>query len=227
MIVYVSLAAIGLSFDMLCKKVAYWAMSSRIPRKFPFPGDPTNSLSPLNAKTRAAINLITLTTHFNTGLQYCSWRSTCCVSSVTFRPIAFNLLLKAIVAFNVLLTAYDYVDSELLEFFILLNFSNHLMKDPIVKSCNCLTNNVHCNDTAGTTSPALHRGHLRSYQPECPDNSFQSNSLNLHTGSRATWSTWTKTSAQVEHAFCQQASFSPRVTTSNFSNSNSPLRINT
>ena len=65
-------------------------------------------------------------------------------------------------------------------------------------SCDCLTNNVHCNDTAGMTSPALHRGHLRSYQPECPDNSFQSNSLNLHTGSRATWSTRTRTSAQLD-----------------------------
>ena len=63
--------------------------------------------------------------------------------------------------------------------------------------------------TAGTTSPALHRGHLRSYQPECPDNSFQSNSINMRTGSRATWSTRTRTSTQVEHAFCQQASFSP------------------
>ena len=73
--VCVSLAAISLSFDILCKKVAYWAMSSRIPRKFPFLCDLTNSLSPLNAKSRLAINLITLTTRFNTGLQYCSRRS--------------------------------------------------------------------------------------------------------------------------------------------------------
>ena len=57
---------------MLFKKVAYWAMSSRIPRKFPFLGDPTNSLSPLNAKSRSAINLITMTTHYKTDLQYCS-----------------------------------------------------------------------------------------------------------------------------------------------------------
>ena len=63
-IVCVSLATTGLSFDMLCKKVAYWAMSSRTPRKFPFLGDPTNSLSPLNAKSCSAINLITLTTLF-------------------------------------------------------------------------------------------------------------------------------------------------------------------
>ena len=58
--------------SMLCKKVAYWAMSSRIPRKFPFLGDPTNSLSPLTAKPRSAINLIALTARFNNGLQYCS-----------------------------------------------------------------------------------------------------------------------------------------------------------
>ena len=94
---------------MLCKKVAYWAMSSRIPRKFPCLGDLTNSLSPLNAKSGSAINLITLTTRYNTGLQYCSRRSTCCVSSISFHQIAFNLLLKAIVAFNVLLTAHDFV----------------------------------------------------------------------------------------------------------------------
>ena len=68
--------------------------------------------------TFAFTNLITLTTRFNTGLQYCSRRSTCCVSSVSFRPIAFNLLLKAIVAFNVLLTAHDYED-------VLVNGSNH------------------------------------------------------------------------------------------------------
>ena len=117
-IVYVSLVEIGLSFDMLCKKVAYWAMSSRIPIKSPFLGDPTNSLSHLNAKSCSAINLITLTTRYKTGLQYCSRRSSCCVSSVTFRPIAFNLLLKAIVAFNVPLTAHDYVD-------VLVNVSNH------------------------------------------------------------------------------------------------------
>ena len=103
---------------MLCKKVAYWAMSSRIPRKFPFLGDPTNSLSPLNAMPRSAINLIILTTRFNTGLQFCSRRSTCCVSSVSFRPIAFNFLLKAIVDFNVLLTAHDYVD-------VFMNVFNH------------------------------------------------------------------------------------------------------
>ena len=53
-IVCVTLAAISLSFDMLCKKVAYWAMSSKIPRKFPFLVNPTDLLPSLNAKPRSA-----------------------------------------------------------------------------------------------------------------------------------------------------------------------------
>ena len=82
-------------------------------------GDPSNSLSPLNSKSRSAINLVILTTRYNTGLQYCFRRSTCCVCSISFRPNAFNLLLKAIIAFNVPLTAHDYVD------YVLVNVCNH------------------------------------------------------------------------------------------------------